>query len=121
MIVLPYLGTAAARRELERPAAKPALRARAPISLLPPGMRLTYRTVRVLGAVATNPGASNRAIGDEAGVDDQGQISKLLGRLEKLELIENSSARLGRGEPNAWVLTQRGEEVSGALTARARV
>lgn len=119
MIVLPYLGAAAARRELERPAAKPALRARRMARTLPPRMRLTYRTVRVLGAVAANPGASNRAIGEAAGVGDQGQISKLLGRLEKLELIENSGARSGRGEPNAWALTPRGEEVNGALTARA--
>lgn len=118
MIVLPYLGVAAARRELQRPTATPAPRVKPASSPLPRRMRLTYRTVRVLAAVAANPGASNRAIGIVAGVGDQGQISKLLGRLERLELIENSAAHLGRGEPNAWVLARRGEEVNGAFTAR---
>ena len=41
-------------------------------------MRLTYRTVRVLGAVGEHPGASNREIAERAGISDQGQISKLL-------------------------------------------
>ncbi len=52
------------------------------------GIRLTYRTVMVLMAVAAHPGSSNRMVADEAGISDQGQISKLLRRLEGLGLIE---------------------------------
>ena len=46
-------------------------------------MRLTYRTVRVLMATAEHPGASNRLIADTPEITDQGQISKLLGRLQR--------------------------------------
>jgi hypothetical protein len=75
MIVLPYEGVAAATREIGRP--------RAPRPKRPRGqgrdhlkeldMRLTYRTVRVLLAVAQSPGASNRALADAADVSDQGR------------------------------------------------
>src|SRR5580692_5335723 len=88
MIVLPYLGPAAARRELARPApAAPesavtarVVRATAssartmadPLESVP--MRLTYRTSRVLEGVAELGGhgsaPSNRAVGDFAGIQD---------------------------------------------------
>jgi AcrR family transcriptional regulator len=123
MIVLPYLGSAAARRELERPvprAERPRGSTGAPNPLRELHMRLTYRTVRVLMAVADSPGASNRMVADRAGVEDQGQISKLLSRLEKLGLVSNAGLAPGRGAPNAWTLTEQGEEVHGALAARAQ-
>jgi AcrR family transcriptional regulator/DNA-binding MarR family transcriptional regulator len=120
MIVLPYLGSAAARKELARPLPKSPARARRgerdPLSKL--DMRLTYRTVRVLLAVAAQPGDSNRGVAARAGVGDQGQISKLLARLEKLGLVANKSTMPGTGAPNAWMLTKRGEEVHVALVAR---
>ena len=47
-------------------------------------------------------GASNRLAGDLAGVSDQGQISKLLGRLGRLGLIENT------GEGHSGVSATRG-------------
>ena len=78
-------------------------------------MRLTYRTVRVLMAVADNPGGSNRRLADGAGIGDQGQISKLLRRLDGLGLIANTGAGFIRGAPNSWVLTAKGREVQGAL------
>jgi AcrR family transcriptional regulator len=113
MIVLPYLGPATARKELARAV---------PRTPSPPGpvngdplrelgMRLTYRTVRVLMAVAEHPGSSNRAVADGAGIADQGQISKLLARLHGLGLIENTGAGSARGEPNAWTLTSKGNSV----------
>jgi DNA-binding PadR family transcriptional regulator len=46
-----------------------------------------------------------------AEVADQGQISKLLARLERLGLIENTGEGQPIGEPNAWRLTSRGEEI----------
>ena len=61
------------------------------------GVRLTYRTARVLSAIADYPGASNREVADRAGIVDQGQISKLLGRLEARELIAKT-VKAERGE-----------------------
>lgn len=122
MIVLPYLGTSAAERELSRPVLKtrantPAREAgESPLKALE--MRVTYRTSRVLAAVASRPGSSNRQIGEAAEMADQGQVSKLLGRLEKLGLVENTGVgAAARGAPNAWRLTERGWEVHGALDA----
>jgi len=117
MIVLPYLGRAAARRELERPVQQRNGESRRGASdpLRDLGMRLTYRTVRVLMGVAANPGASNRTVANASGISDQGQISKLLARLQGLGLIENGGASSARGEPNAWTLTARGMEVEGAI------
>jgi len=117
MIVLPYLGPVAARKEIERPTPKatgtgPILRSD-PLQDLP--MRLTYRTMRVLVSVAENPGSSNRTIGEHAGIADQGQASKLLARLHKLELIENRGGDPARGEANAWVLTMTGQQVHDSI------
>jgi AcrR family transcriptional regulator len=121
MIVLPYMGSAVARKELSKPVPKAPAKAyhseRDPLSQL--DMRLTYRTVRVLLAIAAQPGDSNRGVAVRAGVGDQGQISKLLARLEKLGLVLNKSTLPGTGAPNAWVLTKQGEEVHVALAARA--
>jgi AcrR family transcriptional regulator/DNA-binding MarR family transcriptional regulator len=113
MIVLPYLGPAAARKEASRPTPERRTRRRAANSdpLRDLEMRLTYRTVRVLLSIASAPSSSNREVGAAAGIDDQGQISKLLSRLEKLGLIENSGAGQVRGAPNAWSLTKKGVEV----------
>jgi AcrR family transcriptional regulator len=117
MIVLPYLGPVAARRELTRTVPRPprAHLTVAPDPLRELGMRLTYRTVRVLLAVAAHPGGSNRQVADSSGISDQGQISKLLTRLHGLDLIENTGARSIRGAPNAWILTNKGWEVQNAL------
>jgi AcrR family transcriptional regulator len=119
MIVLPYLGARVAGRELARPTprvrkrAKPEQRvSRDPMAGL--DMRLTYRTVRVLTVIREHPGASNREVADGAGVADQGQISKLLSRLERLDLIENLDHALSKGAPNQWHLTERGEHVERA-------
>jgi AcrR family transcriptional regulator len=113
MVVLPYLGRAAGEEELGRRAPRAARAPRkpavGPLQALP--MRLTYRTLLVLAAVATDPGTSNRRIGELAGVRDQGQISKLLARLEDLELVHNTGRGQPRGEPNAWALTARGREI----------
>jgi AcrR family transcriptional regulator len=117
MIVLPYLGQAAARKEIERPTPKragkrPIVRTD-PLQDLP--MRFTYRTMRVLMSIAELGGRgtypSNRAVGESAGIGDQGQASKLLARLHKLDLIENQGGDPARGEPNAWTLTAMGREV----------
>jgi AcrR family transcriptional regulator/DNA-binding MarR family transcriptional regulator len=124
-IVLPYLGPGAARRELTRAVAHSAPRtvngSPATVGMLladpfkAPGMRLTYRTVRVLMAIAEHERASNRLIGVHAGIADQGQMSKLLSRLERLGLVENVAGAAGKGAPNAWSLAEKGREVHKAI------
>ncbi len=117
MIVLPYLGPVAARKEIERPTPVPTgtgpIVRSDPLQDLP--MRFTYRTMRVLVSVAENPGSSNRTIGQSAGIGDQGQASKLLARLHKLDLIENRGGDPTRGEPNAWILTPTGQQVHDSI------
>ena len=119
MIVLPYLGAAAGGGSWSvRPPApvRPDGRTRAPADpLRDVEMRLTYRTARVLSVVAEHPGSSNREIGLASGIQDQGQMSKLLTRLSRLGLIENTGAGPSRGGPNAWVLTGAGAEFEWAV------
>lgn len=123
MIAMPYLGRAAARRELERPA--PAREPSAQVHALPglslkeAGMRLTYRTTRVLLAIAEHPDASNRRIGEFAEIGDQGQTSKLLRRLQRAGLIVNEGSAPGQGAPNVWRLTPAGEKLADGLRAYA--
>ena len=124
MIVLPYQGPAAARAERTRglprasAASAPdgvspvlALADRDPLQALP--MRITYRTARVLECIQTRPGASNRDVAQAAGIRDPGQISKLLARLERLGLLENTGEGAHtKGEANAWQLTLLGWQVA---------
>jgi AcrR family transcriptional regulator/DNA-binding MarR family transcriptional regulator len=117
LIVLPYLGAAVAARELDRSAPSPP-RSTDPTPVRPiergapgePAARLTYRTVRVLRAIAELPAASNREVAERAGIVDQGQISKILTRLEYQGLVVNRRGpSAARGTPNSWWLTDRGE------------
>jgi len=122
MIVLPYLGPAAARREQARAlpdvprgevgASEPA-GAGNPMGDL--GMRFTYRTAMVLDGVREHPGASNREVAGYAEVPDPAQISRLLARLERAGLLANTGGGHARGEPNAWTLTPRGEQVARSI------
>jgi AcrR family transcriptional regulator len=126
LIVLPYLGASLARKELDRP--PPPARPRAgPVQSLPDGRseddqrgaRLTYRTVRVLRAIAELPAGSNREVAERAGIVDQGQISKVLTRLEYQGLVVNrGGSGTARGTPNAWWLTERGEHLELELRER---
>lgn len=132
LIVLPYLGPAAARRERSRQApdtAAPVARTRAtpavpvedPLQGL--AMRLTYRTTRVLEAVqdlsAQDVDPSNRQVADHAGIGDQGQVSKLLRRLQRIGLLENRRGGHGQGEPNQWRLTATGANVAHGIRLHA--
>jgi AcrR family transcriptional regulator len=133
LIVSPYLGPAAARRELDRPLpdaigetygadrldlGSHGAQSGDPLREL--DMRLTYRTVRVLLAIGdlAEPGVhpSNRQVGDAAGMRDQGQVSKLLARLRQLGLIENAAEPQIKGEPNGWTLTPRGHQVRATVS-----
>jgi AcrR family transcriptional regulator len=121
LLVFPSLGAAAARRELDRPVRAPekARGSGEPLRSDPfkdAGMRLTYRTMRVLSAISQQPGTSNRQVGELAEMSDQGQISKLLARLERIGVIVNTSDGQP-GEANAWVLTAVGRQVIGRVGA----
>jgi DNA-binding MarR family transcriptional regulator len=85
------------------------------------GVRSTYRTGRVLTAIAANPGASNRAVAAAAGILDEGQASKLLKRLAGLGLIENMARDREPGGANAWRLTPRGVEIERSLRAQSEI
>jgi AcrR family transcriptional regulator len=116
LIVLPYRGTAAAGEELSRPTPK-GRRRKAESRTDPLGgldMRLTYRTMRVLSFIGEHPGASNREVAEGAGIADQGQMSKLLARLERLKLLSNTGAGQRHGACNEWHLTERGKSVERA-------
>jgi len=119
MIVLPYMGAGAARRELQRATPKPSSEATERTLIGDPfkdaGMRLTYRTVRVLMAISEHPGASNRLIADTAEIRDQGQVSKLLGRLQRAGMVSNSGLGPGQGAPNAWTLTPSGRQITDSI------
>lgn len=122
MIVLPYLGAAAARKEIERSMPKSVS---GQVKAMPfgtdpfkeAGLRLTYRTVRVLAVIADHPGASNRQVGNSAEMTDQGQVSKLLTRLKRAGMITNTELTPGKGAPNSWTLTPSGQRVVDTIQA----
>lgn len=119
MVVLPYLGGAAAQRELSRPAPVSessqseglSLEANDLLAALP--MRLTYRTANVLRTLEEHPGRSNRQVADMVGISDQGQISKLLARLARLGLLVNAAGVAG--ERNRWELTPVGSRITRSI------
>jgi AcrR family transcriptional regulator/DNA-binding MarR family transcriptional regulator len=126
LIVLPYLGAGVARKELHEPPPRTLVGPK-PTDRLPaarssqeePAARLTYRTVRVLRAIAELPAGSNREVAERAGIVDQGQISKILTRLEYQGFVVNrGAANPARGTPNSWWLTERGEELELELRER---
>ncbi len=130
LIVLPYLGPSAARSEQERslpplPRSERGAQGRTNGAVVGSDllaevpMRLTYRTALVLDGIAKHPGASNRAVGESAGIFDQGQVSKLLARLQRLGLTANTGVGHTKGEPNAWSLTPLGLRVASRLSASA--
>ena len=128
MIVLPYLGSAAARRERERPLPAPLVQARGarrspkrsdrdPLQEVP--MRLTYRTARVLACIAEQPGISNRVVAEQAGVADQGQISKLLARLERLGSDQRTGVRACQGRAQRLEIDALGQQVAQRLNVNS--
>ena len=136
LIVLTYFGPEIAREERTRPVpADPVpapLPAPAPggkqggkyLALDPgpvsvPGLRMTYRTALVLEAIAQAPGISNLAAAQAAQVNDQGQISKLLSRLERHGLVQNTGRGQAKGAPNEWRLTPAGQKVEQSIRGRA--
>jgi AcrR family transcriptional regulator len=126
LITLPYLGPKGASKELRR---APSRARRHKTSVQPRGadrslrntgqrkVRLTYRTIRTLGAISDRPGASNFEVSARCGITDQGQISKLLSRLGGHGLIENRGPGQTLGASNAWYITPLGSDLLDAVIA----
>lgn len=74
-------------------------------------MRITYRRLRVLEAIAGAPGSPSSAVAHDAGINNAGQVSKLLARLRDAGLVEDASQAHGRGQAKRWRLTALGEGV----------
>ncbi|HST55413.1 MAG TPA: TetR/AcrR family transcriptional regulator [Solirubrobacteraceae bacterium] len=131
LLVLPYLGSAAASRELTREHDAPTgpsgshMRARArpnadgPRSLGAHVRLLTGRTVAVLVFLGECPGASNRAVAAAVGIGDEGQMSRLLRRLEGEGVVSNRGGGWERGLANEWALTRLGSELDAEIRACA--
>jgi DNA-binding MarR family transcriptional regulator len=118
--ILPFLGARAARRELGRSVEVLPSLATPPAGvelLQDPSRRLNHRReIAVLRALAVEPGLNNVEVAERAGIKDRGHISRLLARLARIGLIENTgSARLSAGA-KAWRLTAAGEQAEAALT-----
>jgi AcrR family transcriptional regulator/DNA-binding MarR family transcriptional regulator len=118
-IVFPYRGPKAAERELELPVPRVPLRAlrrdgdglaRRPLAASPTDYRLTVRTQMALAAVAGRPGLSNREVSEVIGLADQGQISRMMKRLQSQGLVEDAHRDVKR-QARAWRLTSDGEAV----------
>jgi DNA-binding MarR family transcriptional regulator len=98
-------GGLTARKVVERASAS------RPVGLTSPvDFRLTIRTQMVLAAVAGHEGVNNREVSELVGIADQGQISRLMARLQSQGLIENARGR-DRGVSKAWRVTRQGEAV----------
>jgi chromosome segregation and condensation protein ScpB len=79
-------------------------------------VRLTYRTMRVVAVIGARAGLSNSQVAERAEIKDAGQVSKLLARLKRLGLIENTGAGQARGGANSWALTRKGNELERTIT-----
>jgi AcrR family transcriptional regulator/DNA-binding PadR family transcriptional regulator len=135
LVVLPYLGSEAVQEERTCPV--PADSVSAPLPVPAAGskqggrrlaldsdpsvgsqVRMTYRTALALEAIAKVPGISNLDVARHAQVNDQGQISKLLSRLERNGLVQNTGRGQSRGAPNEWRLTPQGQKLERGIRER---
>jgi AcrR family transcriptional regulator/DNA-binding MarR family transcriptional regulator len=126
-IVLPYRGGEAATRELERSLPSLAIEGSLGAGMLaerplgsssPVDFRLTIRTQLALAAVAEYSARgsypSNREVSEQMGLHDQGQVSRLMGRMQAQGLVENTRSQTqasGKGLAKAWRLTPHGKTV----------
>ncbi|HEY4895251.1 MAG TPA: hypothetical protein VII01_04100 [Solirubrobacteraceae bacterium] len=75
-----------------------------------PGKR--HRAMRVLSVIGAEPGLNNREVALRAGAKDQGHISRLLARLARRGLVENTRTQ---SRKNVWQLTASGKELDKAI------
>jgi AcrR family transcriptional regulator len=76
-----------------------------------------FRMNDVILYLEASPGASNQEVAKGIGVSHEGQISKLLARLQELGLLRKRAG--GAGHANAWWLTPAGERYAQTLQEEA--
>jgi DNA-binding MarR family transcriptional regulator len=81
---------------------------------------MTYRTALVLEAIAKAPGLSNLDVARHAQINDQGQVSKLLARLQRNGLVQNTGRGHAQGAPNEWRLTPAGQKLEQGIREHQR-
>jgi AcrR family transcriptional regulator len=122
VVVAPYLGGSAARKQTERGKARALVLAREtrtlssePIVTIPKAVRhgSSHRRRLCLAYLAENPGSSNQAIAAGIDVPHPGQISTALSRLKDAGLLTLRAG--GAGLANAWWLSSQGEQVARTL------
>jgi len=119
--VLPFLGVRAARRELARPrdaAGEVEPSARLEVLKGPAG-RLNPRASLVLDVIAGEPGLNSRELVARAGVKDEAHMARIVARLERLGLIENTRDSRKPYARKAWRLTASGESLREAIRREA--
>jgi AcrR family transcriptional regulator/DNA-binding MarR family transcriptional regulator len=114
-IVLPYLGRGEARAQLSKDLPTRSAPVDPIADPLAGQLRLTYRTMRVLTAIAAAPGINNARLSERADIVDEGQASKLLGRLAGLGLIEDTAKSATRNAAKAWRLTAAGKRLERSI------
>ncbi len=117
--VLPFLGVKAARRELA--AAQGSTRSSdetADLDLVKDRAGgLNSRASLVLSVIGGEPGLSSRELASRTGLKDEAYMSRLLARLERLGLTEDT--RVGRFRAKAWKLTTTGQKLEEAIKREA--
>ncbi|HEY8304919.1 MAG TPA: hypothetical protein VIG42_10085 [Solirubrobacteraceae bacterium] len=120
--VLPFLGVSAARRELARPrAGETAPDDDAILEPLraPRGGRVNSRAASALMVIGGESGLNSKEVSSRTGVNDDAQSSRLLARLERLGLIENTRNPESRFGSKSWRLTAAGEQLHAARELQA--
>ena len=74
-------------------------------------LRRAPRRTGALLHIATHPEANNREIAEGIGITDDGQVSRLLARMQDLGLIRNRAGAGTHGGANAWQLTAEGRRL----------
>jgi AcrR family transcriptional regulator len=129
LVVCPYLDPHDVVREVKRGEAlaqsiaekhassssPPAATVQLPAGLRNPG---AFRARSCVTFIAANPGASNKEIAAGTGMLHLGQVSELLARLERADLLHKHAG--GAGRPNQWWLTPHGEQLAQVLKVSER-
>jgi DNA-binding MarR family transcriptional regulator len=119
-VVTPFLGARAARRELRHPSETATSPAVGVEVVQDPGKRLSHhREIEVLAILAGEPGLNNREVALRAGIKDRAHISRLMARLARLGLIENTPAPTRPAGVKAWRLTTSGEQLHAEILREA--
>lgn len=110
LLVLPFHGLPASAQELTVPLpARERGKRSSQAVYREPDLSLSPRSLMLLRAVGEAPDASNRMLARRTGIADEGQISRMLARLEQLDLVCNDSA--SRTGTNAWTLSAKGAQL----------